>query len=153
MAAAEEPVPVTPPAPGEPGGLLNDRTPISEKPSTAESAQGAGQVLQTYFALIEAEKYTEAWKLRWKGKGDDAGSAKAFAASFGKYDSYHASVGAPGEVSGAAGSLYVDLPVQIYGRMKGGEPFATAGTVTLRRVYDVRGSTAEERRWRIYSSE
>lgn len=150
---AHEPEPLTPPAPGQPGGLPDDRSPVSEKPFTVESAQGAGQVLQTYFALIEEGKYGEAWKLRWKGQGDDTASAKAFAASFAKYESYHANVGAPGEISGAAGSLYVEIPVQIYGRKKDGEQFATAGTVTLKRINDVPGSTAEQRRWRIYSSE
>lgn len=151
--AAPQPAPTNPipPAPGEAAGIPEDRTPVSEAPFTGTSAQGAGQVLQTYFALIEAGKYQEAWKLRWKGRGDNAGSARDFAASFGRYAEYHANIGAPGDVSGAAGSLYVDVPVQIYGRTKDGKSFSSAGTITLRRVNDVPGSTAEERSWRIYS--
>jgi hypothetical protein len=149
--AEEAPAPLTPPEPGQKGGLPDDGTPVSETPFTEKSAQGAAQVLQTYFALIEQGKYDEAWKLRWQGRGDDADSAEAFAKSFEQYAEYHASVGAPGDISGAAGSAYVDVPVQIYGRTRDGKPFATAGTVTLRRVNDVPGSSAEERRWRIYS--
>ncbi len=45
--------PLNPPAPGEPGGLPDDRTPVLESPIDPKSAQGAGQVLQTYFALAE----------------------------------------------------------------------------------------------------
>lgn len=140
--------PVTPPAPGEPGGLPDDGTPVSEVPAAPGGAQEAATVLETYYALIEAGKYDEAWKLRWTKPGD---SSAAFVDSFGKYASYHANVGAPSEPQGAAGSLYVEVPVQIYGRLKSGEPFSSAGSVTLRRSNDVPGSTAEQRRWRIYS--
>ncbi|MBA3677396.1 MAG: hypothetical protein H0W74_08340 [Sphingosinicella sp.] len=140
-----------PAAPGTPSGLPDDRTPVSEAPFTPKSAQGAGQVLQTYFALIEAGKYDAAWKLRWKGEGDDPKSARDFAASFARYAEYHANIGAPGAISGAAGSLYVNVPVQLYGRMRDGKSFSSAGIVTLRRVNDVPGSSAEQRSWRIYS--
>lgn len=54
--AANEPAPeapLNPPAPGEPGGLPDDRTPVSEGKIDPKSAQGAGQVLQSYFALAE----------------------------------------------------------------------------------------------------
>src|SRR4030095_2850307 len=54
---------LNPPAPGEPGGLPDDRTPISEGPIAPKSAQGAGQVLQTYFALLESGRSAEADKL------------------------------------------------------------------------------------------
>jgi hypothetical protein len=139
------PSPLRLPAPGQPR--------ISEAPSTARSGRGAGEVLRRYFALIEAGRYSEAWALRWKGRGDSAESARAFAASFGEYAEYHANVGAPGEAQSAAGSAYVDVPVQIYGRMKDGKPFSTAGTVTLRRLEAVPGAGAEAKGWRIYSSD
>ena len=45
--------PVEPLPPGSPGALPDDRTPVSEAPFTPESAQGAAQVVQTYFALLE----------------------------------------------------------------------------------------------------
>lgn len=144
------PEPVEPVAPGQPGGLPDDRTPVSEAPFAPESAQGAANVLQTYYALIEAGKYEEAWKLREPSAA--APSAKEFADSFARYSEYHAQVGAPSDISGAAGSLYVEVPVQTYGRMKDGKSFSNAGTVTLRRSNDVPGATAEQRRWRLYPS-
>jgi hypothetical protein len=144
--------PVAPPAPGTPGGLPDDRTPLSEAPFTPTSAQGAVSVVQTYYALLERGRYREAWKL-WSGGGEASGmTASAFAASFGKYAEYHAQVGAPGQMEGAAGSSYVEVPVVIYGRLRSGEEVHMNGPVTLRRVNDVPGSTAEQRQWHIRSS-
>jgi hypothetical protein len=144
--------PVEPPAPGTPGGLPDDRTPISEAPFTAESAQGAANVLQTYFALIGEGKYRQAWAL-WGQGGQASGlSAEAFAASFDKYDSYHAQVGAPGRIEGAAGTLFVEAPVVVYGRLKSGEEVHMSGPMRLSRVNDVPGATDEQRRWHIAAS-
>ena len=147
-----EPAPLDPPAPGEPGGLADDRTPVSEAPFSETSAQGAANVVQTYYALLEEGKYGEAWRL-WSGQGEASGMSEAdFAASFGRYREYHAQVGAPGRIEGAAGSLYVEVPVQVYGRLANGEPFNMLGPVRLRRVNDVPGSTPEQRRWHIAAS-
>jgi hypothetical protein len=144
-----EPAPVEPKAPGSPGALPDDRTPVSEAPFTATSAQGAADVVQTYFALVETRRYGEAWRL-WSSGGQAGGpTAPAFAARFADYDSYHGLVGAPGRVEGAAGSLYVEVPVQVYGRRKDGEEFHQGGAAVLRRSNDVAGSTAEQRLWRI----
>lgn len=139
--------PVEPIAPGQPGGLPDDRTPLPEGPIDPKSAQGAAQVVQTYYALIGEKKYADAWAL-WQG--DSGMSADEFAASFDAFSQYDAQIGAPGEMEGAAGSSYVDVPVQIYGRTKAGVPFHKLGTVTLRRVNDVDGSTEAQRRWHIY---
>lgn len=147
--SGEASAPVAPPPPGSPGGLPDDRTPVAEGPFTPESAQGAANVVQTYFALIGAKKYAEAWRL-WSDGGKASGmTAQAFAASFDKYASYNAEIGAPGEIEGAAGSLYVEVPVVIYGRLQTGEEVHMKGPVTLRRVNDVPGSTREQRRWHI----
>lgn len=130
---------VEPPAPGQPGGLPDDRTPVSEAPFSPTSAQAAADVVQTYFALLEAGKTGEAAKLRRDGQAPDLSP----------YAAYHAQVGAPGESEGAAGSIYVEIPVVIYGRLKAGGELHQSGKVTLRRVNDVPGSTADQRRWHI----
>ena len=139
-------------APGEPGGLPDDRTPISEGPIGAKSAQGAGQVLQQFGALIEQRRFAEARRL-WSDGGRASGLTEAeFAAAYDKYAEIHAEVGAPGTMEGAAGSIYVDVPLRLYGKLKSGRPFNLVGPVTLRRVNDVPGSTEEQRRWHIASS-
>jgi membrane-bound inhibitor of C-type lysozyme len=151
--ASPSPPPLQPPGPGEPGGLADDGTPVSEAPFTADSAQGAANVVQTYFALIEAGKYRQAWAL-WGDGGKASGmSADAFAASFAKYAEYHANIGAPGRIDAGAGQRYVTVPVQAYGRLRdGGRPFNLRGDVTLHRTADIDGATAEDKTWRIATS-
>lgn len=145
--------PLDPPAPGTPGGLPDDHTPVSEGPVAEESAQGAAQVVQRYYALLETGNYAQAWAL-WGDGGRRSGmSAEAFAASFDRYSEYHANIGAPGEIDAGAGQRYVSVPVQVYGRLKaGGRPFYMIGTATLHRT-EVDGATAEQRKWRIRSAD
>jgi hypothetical protein len=142
--------PVSPPAPGTPGGLPDDRTPVSEASFSEESAQGAANVVQSYYAGLGGRNYVGAWA-RWADGGRASGSATpdAFAASFAKYAQYDAQIGAPGQIEGAAGSLYVSVPVVIYGRLKTGQEVHEKGEVTLRRVNNVPGSTLDQRRWHI----
>lgn len=137
-------------APGRPGGPTDDRAPAAEGPIDPRSPQAAAQVLQAYFGFLEAGRYDPAYRLWWNGGRASGMSEAEFAASFGRFREYHAKIGAPGAVRGAAGSAYVDVPVEVEGRLQRGGPFSTAGTMTLRRVNDVPGSTAEQRRWRIY---
>lgn len=143
-----EPIP-----PGQPGGLPDDRTPISEAPFTPTSAQGAANVMQTYFALIGEKKFEDAWEL-WNGEPTEGANATGmtkaqFVADMNRYYQYSAQVGAPGLTDGAAGSIYITVPVQIYGRLKTGEAFHQRGDATLRRVNDVDGSTERQRQWHI----
>ncbi|CAN7239903.1 MliC family protein [Phenylobacterium sp. LjRoot225] len=146
-------VPVQPPSPGAPGGLADDRTPLAEGTIAPTSAQGAAQVVQSYYALLEAGRRAEAWRLWSEGSPDRAANAAAFAHQFDRYADYHAQVGAPGAIEGAAGSLYVEVPVVIYGRRTSGGELHQSGKVTLRRVNDVPGSTPDQRRWRIHRIE
>ena len=111
-AAAEENI-VNPPAPGEPGGLPDDRTPISEAPFTADSAQGAADVLQSFFALRGAEKSEEARQLWSDDVGDGPLSRREFDEQFGRYSQYRGNVGAPGRIEDSGGSFYVRVPVQV----------------------------------------
>lgn len=139
-----------PPAPGELGGLTDDGTPVSELPFTPDSAQGAAQVVQSYFALIEAGKYREAWQL-WSDGGKESGmSPKAFSESFAKYASYHANIGAPGRIDAGAGQRYVTVPVQVYGRMKqDNNAFNLRGEITLHRTANIDGATKEDKSWHV----
>ena len=97
VAVATAVVPLNPPAPGTPGGLPDDRTPLSEAPFTPDSAQGAANVVQTYYALIAERKYREAFALR-DGTVVGPKTADAFAADFARYSEYHANVGGPSAI-------------------------------------------------------
>lgn len=118
----------------------------SEAQFTPESAQGAARVVEAYYALIEAKNYVEAHKL-WGPASDLAD--ETFAAKFAGYREYQAEVDAPGRVEGAAGSLYVTVPVRTHRVTTKGEQFNVPAVVTLRRANNVDGSTAEQRRWHI----
>jgi len=143
--------PLSPPAPGEPGGLANDMTPVSEAPFTEDSAQGGADVVQTYYALIGEGKYAEAYRL-WE-PGAAGMSQQAFTASFAKYGAYHANVGAPGAIDAGAGQRHVTVPVQVYGRLKeGGREFNMLGSITLHRT-EVDGATAEQKKWHIKTAD
>lgn len=143
------PQPLDPPAPGTPGGLPDARTPVSEAPFAPDSAQGAAQVVQTYYAHIEAGDYAKARAL-WGDYGKASGMTPAqFAAAFAKYSEYHANVGAPEDIEAGAGQRYVTVPVQPYARLRAdGTPVYLIGSVTLRRTV-IDGAIPEQKSWRI----
>jgi len=147
-APANSSVPAAPAAPGTPGGLPDDRTPLSEPkgPIDAKSAEAAGQVMQSYGALIEEKRFAAAEKL-WR----DAAHAKGYSATLRANREVHLQVGKPGNTEGAAGSIYINVPIVLYGVDGKARNFSRSGEATLRRVNDVPGSTAEQRRWHIES--
>lgn len=107
---AATPAPPDPPAPGTPGGLPDDRTPISETPFTPDSAQGAGNVVQTCYALLGMRKYADARALRTPGADGAGASATAFAAAYERYDEYRGLVGSPGKSRPGRGSVTSPCP-------------------------------------------
>lgn len=151
------PQPVPSPSPslarevGEPAvpvpGARRPTTSLPEGPFAADSGQAGADVVQTYVALIAEGRVRQALEL-W-----EPGAAAPTAASFERYREFHANVGGPGRVEGAAGSRYVTVPVHFYGTLKSGGRFVEDGAITLRRSGEVDGATAEQKRWRIYSAE
>ena len=113
------------------------------------SPEAAVAVLKDYFRLMGERKFVEAHKL-WTG---DALSDGAFADGFSRFRTYRGDIGEPGRVEGAAGSLFVEIPVTVTGTLTGGEDFRQTGSFTLRRVNDVPGATPEQLQWRIYRTE
>jgi hypothetical protein len=138
------------PAAGTPGGLPNDGTPLSEPqgPIDPRSGEAAGQVVQHYGALIEQNRFDEA-ALLW----NDAKAAKMFGDRFRTYREIHVQVGKPTDMEGAAGSVYITVPVVLRGATSAGSAFTCRGDATLRRVNDVPGSTDRQRQWHISTIE
>jgi hypothetical protein len=126
--------------------LPNDGTPRGEPngPIDPKSTEAAGQVVQRYGALVEQKRFAEAEKL-WSS----AQSAGEFVLQLKRYPEAHLEIGSPGDAEGAAGSIYVTVPVIFYGDDVNGAEFRRAAEVILRRVNDVPGSTEEQRRWHI----
>ena len=118
-----------------------DREPLTEpkQPIDPKSAEAAGQVVQHYGALIEQGRWADA-----ANSWGDPGAASAFAKQLQSRGLKHLEVGKPSEPEGAAGSVYVSMPVAFYTGDK-----RAAADVILRRVNDVPGSTQAQRRWHI----
>ncbi|RYD65760.1 MAG: hypothetical protein EOP58_06835 [Sphingomonadales bacterium] len=123
-----------------------------ETPAVDETAQGAANVVQSYYALIGERKYADAWAL-WEDVGKASGmSAQAFTASFDKYAAYNAQVGSPGAVDAGAGQRFVTVPVQINGKLKTGALVSMTGSVTLHRTV-ADGASVEQKSWRIRTAD
>lgn len=152
--AAGAPTPVTPattlPA-GE--GIPGVSAPLPAPSPTGEpGAAEAAQVVRDYFAAIGDKRYGDAWRL-WQGGGQASGmSQAAFAESFAKYAEYRATIGTPGRIDAGAGQRYIQIPVEVSGKLRDGTSVSMAGPVTLHRSGDIDGATAEQRAWRISDS-
>lgn len=67
---------------------------------------------------------------------------------FAPYSNLDAAVGEAGDEEGAAGSVYVSVPLTIHGEL-GDREVRRSATIILRRVNDIPGSTEAERHWHI----
>lgn len=113
-----------------------------------EDRGDAAAALRRYYERIEAGDYDSAWAMR---SGEADGEARRrFADNFRAYQSYRADVGTPSEPVEAQGWAYVEVPVMIRGSFRGGKPFSSAGSVTLRRATSGPGTGGG---WRIYTGE
>jgi hypothetical protein len=126
--------------------LPDDRTPIEDPNGAIDptSAEAAGQVVQSFGALIEQKRWAEAESL-W----GDAATASKFTADLKRNRESHLEIGRPGDPEGAAGSIYVTMPIIFYGKTSVGAGFRRGADVILRRVNDVPGSSEAQRRWHI----
>jgi hypothetical protein len=129
------------------------RPPMPELEPPAESARDredsgdAAATLKLYYSRIRAGNYEGAWALR---SGEAGGEAeRRFADNFRAYQSYEADVGTPSEPVQAGGWAYVEVPVMIRGTFRGGKPFTSAGSVTMRKAT----SGPSKGGWRIYTGE
>ena len=113
-----------------------------------EASGDAAATLKRYYARIEARDYDAAWAMRSGEAGDEA--RLRFADNFKAYESYGADVGTPSEPVEANDWAFVEVPVMIRGTFRGGKPFASAGSVTVRRATSGREAATG---WRIYTGE
>jgi hypothetical protein len=123
--------------------------PTKAEQEAEQAGEDAAAVLRRYYDHIEAGRYGAAWAMR----GGKADGAAAFAANFAEYERYRVTVGRATVPVSGGGWTYVEVPIQIYGRMTGGEPFGSAGSVSLRRAAGARDATAAQKEWHIYTGE
>ena len=142
VAPAAPSAPAAPAAPSAPAP--KESLPEPTGPIDPKSTEAAGQVVQNYGALIEQKRWKEANAL-W----GHAETATKFQQSLAQHREVHLEIGDLGEPEGAAGSIFVSMPVYFYGVGKDGKSYRRAAEIVLRRVNDVDGSTEAQRRWHI----
>jgi hypothetical protein len=109
------------------------------------------QLVSQYGDLLHQRRFKDAFAL-WEP--NSAGiSEQQFEKRFDQYKTIDAAVGKVGPTEGAAGSVYSTVQLTLSGNKKDGTPYVMTGPVTLRRVNDVPGSTAEQRQWHIVKVE
>ena len=112
----------------------------------------ARQVVVDYYAAIDAGDYAKAYAL-WSENGAASGqNFEHFSGGYANTRSVRAVVGDPTDEEGAAGSRYVQVPVQLNALQSDGSERRYDGRFTLRAVV-ADGATQEQRRWHLASAE
>ena len=114
--------------------------------------RAAADILQVYYAAINARDYRAAYDL-WSGKGEASHqSFEQFRDGFANTRWVTAELETDhGTIEGAAGSQYATVPVTLVARQSDGRTQRFSGEYVLRRSM-VDGATAEQQAWRIYSA-
>jgi hypothetical protein len=142
------------PAPSAPPAVSNSPAPAAQAPAPVptakaptvdpKSTEAAAQLVRSFEALLNSGKLNEAYMLL----GPGAPPRSQFDHDFSGYSNLKVASGSPGDQEGAAGSIYVSIPLTISG-MANGKRTSRSATAILRRVNDVPGSTEAQRHWHI----
>jgi len=116
-------------------------------PASETSVAAAMQVVRNYYAAVSGHDYRAAYAT-WHGSQSYAYFRRGYATT----RNVRVTFLKPGQAEGAAGSIYVELPVRVDATLRSGRRQHFVGSYTLRRVNDVDGSTAAQRRWHIESA-
>ncbi|MBH8565468.1 hypothetical protein I8748_25385 [Nostoc sp. CENA67] len=120
--------------------------------STEDQQKQAVQVIRHYYNAINRRDYKSAYE-DWSGDGAASQATfEQFKQGFRNTLSSQVKIGKPGRLDGAAGSLYIEIPVSITAKSVNGTIKHFKGSYVLRRVNDVPGSTPKQRMWHIYSA-
>lgn len=131
-AATQTSAPEAAPAPAQPNAT---------RPKSSEAAVA---LVERFAELLNGRKFGEAYLLL----GPGARSPSTFRDDFSRYSNLQVAVGAPAPQEGAAGSVYISVPLTVSGSVQGERTSRTA-TAIVRRINDVPGSTQAQRRWHI----
>jgi hypothetical protein len=137
------------PEPSAPPAVTNREAPPL-KPARSvptvdpKSTEAAVELVQSFVNLLNQGKFNEAYMLL----GPNAVPRSEFDRSWTLVDHRKVSVGTPGQQEGAAGSIYLSVPLHLSGTSNG-RPIDRSATAIVRRVNDVPGSTEAQRHWHI----
>lgn len=131
---------------GNPAPLVG----FAEAQSASSTAEDAVQLIRNYYRWINQKKYQGAFNIWEKGEDGNAVNGQSFekfAGGFSDTASVSVEVGAPGEIEGAAGSNYIQIPVVISATSTDGSQQKFAGTYTMRS-----SNMADDKSWYINSA-
>lgn len=117
-------------------------------PSDEDPGRAAAAVLRDYFEALDQRRYADAWAM-WGDGGVPDQTLVSFTAQRRLVSRLDFRLGAPGRVEGAAGSRFVEIPVQVRETLADGGHRMLLGSVVMRRVV-VDGASDAERRWHLY---
>lgn len=133
------------PAPSALPAVSNKPAPAPAKPTVdPKSSEAAVDLVRGFVDLLNRGKFNEAYMLLGAG----APPRSDFDKSFSRYSGLSVAIGTPGDQEGAAGSIYLSVPLTVSGTLDGKRSSRSA-TAVLRRVNDVPGSTEAQRHWHI----
>ncbi|PQM27403.1 hypothetical protein CVO77_02035 [Sphingopyxis lindanitolerans] len=116
-----------------------------------DSKAAAIDVVKLYYSALDAGDYDTAW-LQWGEAGPPKQTPEQFRAGFAHTRSTRVTIGTPGDAEGAAGSIYLTLPVAVDATLDSGTAQRFGGEYVLRRVNNVDGASADQLRWHITSA-
>jgi hypothetical protein len=140
------------PAPSAPPAVQNSPAPEAARPKPTplqptvdpKSSEAAEELVGSFVKLLDTGKFDEAYMLL----GTGAPPRKQFDSDFSRYSDLHVTAGKAGDQEGAAGSIYLSVPLTVSGKLDG-KTTSRSATAILRRVNDVPGSTEAQRHWHI----
>jgi hypothetical protein len=149
-ACRQEPTPETPkhemtaPAPVSTPAPPPAPTPALKPAIDPKSREAASELIRGFVAALNEGRLGDAWMLL----GPNAPPRAEFERRLSRYSGLKVSAGRPGDEEGAAGSIYLSVPLTISGRLDA-KRVSDSATAILRRVNDVPGSTEAQRHWHI----
>lgn len=128
---------------------------VGDPVQEAEAGPGSDAalaVVRDYYGAINAGNFGAAYGLWADGGRASNQSPEGFAQGFADTRGVSVEIGAPGDVEGAAGSRFVQVPVTLLATQADGTQRRYTGRYTLRRSV-VDGATPDQQQWRISGAE
>jgi hypothetical protein len=118
--------------------------------AAAATPQQAVNLIHTYYSRISHKQYAAAFALREKLPNGNAANGQSFAQfkqGFLTTRSVSVVTGPAGPIDGAAGSLFIEIPVKVRAVSVAGKVSRFSGHYTLRS-----SNVSADHRWRIFSA-
>lgn len=153
------PTPATPPASPDTGSQTEDalaEPPPMQPPAPVDGAgpdaESAQDTVRRYYTAINAGDYATAYALWGRDGAASRQPFDVFAKGYAKTRHVEAKIGEAFDAEGAAGSRYIQVPVDLAAQQADGSTRHYRGNFTLRAVM-ADGAPAKDREWHLDSAD